>query len=159
MPDFSSLLAKPTADIKQPKPLPEGSYSGIITKKEYREVDTPKDTTQPKKPVCSFSIRLDAALDDVDEADLNEALDGEALSQKNMRPYDMWLTNDAQYRVVELGATMGLTADTLGELIESMVNQPVIVSLIKVQSKKPGETDKFFTNIGNVVGTAEQPSA
>jgi hypothetical protein len=154
MPDFSSLLAKPTTEIKEPKPLPIGTYQGLIIKKEYREVDTPKDTANPKKPVVSFSIRLDSAMDDVDQADLNEALDGQTLAQKNMRPYDMWLTNDAQYRVVELGNSMGLQADTLGELIESMVNQPVLVSLDKVQDRKNPE--RFYTNITNVVGTVDQ---
>jgi hypothetical protein len=154
MPDFSNLLAKPTAEIKEPKPLPVGTYMGLLTKKEYREVDTPKDTETPKKPVVSFTVRLDEAMEDVDQADLNEALDGQALSSKTMRPYDMWLTNDAQYRVVELGNSMGLQADTLGELIESMVNQPVLVSLDKVQDRK--NPDRWFTNITKLVGTVEQ---
>lgn len=157
MPDFSNLLAKPTADIKEPKPLPVGTYQGLLTKKEYREVDTPKDTEQPKKPIVSFSVRLDQAMDDVDQADLNESLDGGTLANKNLRPYDMWLTNDAQYRIVELGNSMGLQADTLGELIESMVNQPVLVSLEKVQDRK--DPNRWFTNITKLIGTVEQPAA
>lgn len=154
-PDFSSLLAKPTDEIKRPKPLPEGTYSGIIQKFEFREVDTPKDTANPKKAVLSLTIGLTEALDDVDQADLGEALQGEPLSSKNVRPYDMWLTADAQYRIVELCQSCGIATEgsTLGAIIPELQGKSVNVGMVKVQSRKAGEEETFYSNIGTVAGT------
>jgi glutaredoxin-related protein len=154
MPDFSALLSKPTSEIKKPKPMPEGTYMGLVLKQEYREADTPKDKENPKKPVCQYSVRLTEALDDVDQADLADALQGEDITAKRPMDYDFWLTPDAQYRVVEFAQSCGVPTEgrTLGEIIPECVNQTVRVSVVKVQSKKPGQEDTWFANISNMVG-------
>lgn len=155
MPDFSSLLSKPTDEIKKPKPLPEGSYSGIIQKFEFREADTPKDPVNPKKPVLTLHIALSEALDDVDQADLAEALQGEALSAKPAQRYDLWLTPDAQYRVVELCQSCGIATEgsTLGAVIPELQGKSVTCAGTKTQSKKAGQEETFYFNLSSVVGT------
>lgn len=154
--DFSSLLAKPTDEIKKPKPLPEGSYSGLTTQYKYETAKTPNDRENPEKPVVRMQVKLNEAMADVDAADLNDALQGEALSSKQALNYDFWLTPDAQYRVLECAQSMGIDTEgkTLGEVIPAMMNQPVTVTIIKVQSKKQGQEDVFYSNIGSLVGTA-----
>lgn len=153
-PDFSQLLAKPTDEIKKPKPLPEGSYQGNIQKYEFREADTPNDKENPKKPVLTLHVKLTEAMSDVDEADLNDALQGENLSSKPAQRFDMWLTPDAQYRVVELCVSCGIPTEgrTLGEIIPELQNQMVTASVSKTQSKKDPEV--FYSNIDKLVGTS-----
>lgn len=155
MVDFSQLLAKPTDEIKKPKPLPEGSYQFLCTKYEFREANTPNDKDNPKKPVVTLSLRYQEAMEDVDQADLDEALQGEALSSKATN-YDLWLTPDAQYRIVELAKSAGVPVEgtTLGEIIPELVNQVFMGTVVKVQSKRPGQEDTFYSNVNSLVGTA-----
>jgi len=154
MPDFSSLLSKPTDEIKKPKPLPEGTYQVLCTKYEFREANTPNDKENPKKPVVTLSLRYQEAMEDVDEADLDDALQGEDITQKSTN-YDLWLTPDAQYRVVDLCKSAGIPVEgtTLGEIIPELVNHVYMASVIKVQSKKQGQEDTFYSNINSLIGT------
>lgn len=156
MPDFSALLSKPADEIKKPKPLPIGSYSGLIQKFAYEEAKTPRDKENPTKPVVNLTIGLDQAMEDVDSEALAEWIaDG---AQINGRTYDytFWLTADAQYRVVEFAQSLGIdtSGKTLGEIISEFPNNPVIASVEHVQSKKAGQEDTYFANITNLVGTA-----
>lgn len=153
-PDFSALLSKPTDEIKKPKPLPEGTYTLLCTKFEYREAKTPNDKENPVKATCQLSLRYQEAMSDVDSADLDEALQGEALTTKATN-YDLWLTPDAQYRVVELCKTAGIDTEgkTLGEIIPELVNKTFTGTASKVQSKKPGQEGTFYTNITALIGT------
>ncbi len=150
--DFSQLLSKPAEEIKAPKALPEGSFLGLITAFKFDIAKTPNDKEQPEKPVCDLTVKLQEAMEDVDAADLNEALDGQPLSAKPAMKHTLWLTPDAQYRVVELCENLGIPKEgqTLASMIPELVNKTVLVNLVKVQSKKAGQSDVFFTNIGTI---------
>lgn len=151
MPDFSELLSKPTEEIKKPKPLPEGSYQVLISAHKYDEAKT----KEGPKAIVRLTCRFQEAMDDVDEADLSDALQGEVLTTKSAT-YDMWLTPDAQYRVVEFAKSLGVETEgtTLGQIIPEFVNQSAMATVVQVQSNKPGQDDVFFSNITNLVGTA-----
>lgn len=156
-PDFSALLSKPVSEIKKPKPLPEGSFELIITNYKYEEANTPNDTANPKKPVCNLALRYNQAMEDVDQADLNDALQGEALTSKTTN-YTLWLTPDAQYRAVELCQTCGIQTEgmTLGQMIPELVNKTVIGNVVQVASKRAGaKPDDKFANLASIVGPVD----
>lgn len=155
MPDFSALLSKPADEIKKPKPNPAGSYSGIIKKFAFDEAKTPRDTANPTKPVCELAVGLTEPMDDVDAEDYAAwVADGGVLNARDFG-YTMWLTPDAQYRVIELATSCGIAVEgkSLGEVIAELPNMPVIASVELVQSKKQGQEEVFFANITNLVGT------
>lgn len=154
MPDFTKLLSTPTSEIHKPKPLPVGTYQGTIKSFKLEEQKTPKDTENPVKPVCNLVCGFVAPMNDVEQDELTEALQGADLSTK-ARNYTFWLTSDAQYRLVEFAASLGIPTEgrTLGEIIPELVNQPVYISVVHIDStRNPGEK---FDNIDKLASTVE----
>lgn len=151
MPDFSSLLSTPTSDIKKPVPLPEGTFLGTI--KSYK-LDEAK-TKEGPKPICQLICQPNQAMDDVDPEALAESLAGGSITDKPGMNYTFWLTPDAQYRLVEFATSLGIDTEgrTLGEIIPELVNQPVYMSVVQIDSNRnPGEK---FANVDRLASTNE----
>lgn len=86
--DFTELLdSEPIGEIEKPKPLPEGSYAGIIKKIEFGA------SRQKKTPYVRFHVEIIAALDDVDANALEEFGD---LNNKTMR-VDQYVTENTKH--------------------------------------------------------------
>lgn len=126
--NFRDLLSKPADHIKKPKPLPVGTYRGVIKSKTF---DTSKAKGTPYVRLLLQPLMAEA---DVSPEDLLEA-DGAtpiAIATKTLR-YDMYLSDDAQYRVVELARGLGLQTEgrSLGEIIEDLPNNNVLISVVQ----------------------------
>lgn len=140
-PNFASVLDADAATIERPKPLPVGSYTGII-------VGMPRFDKSKKKqtPFVEFTIKLTAALDDVDAAEL-EAIGG--LGDKTMK-HTLYDTPDAGYRIKEfLCNDLGLELDdsgTLRPLLDQVPNLPVGISVIHEPSQ---DGQSVFARIGS----------
>lgn len=65
--NFESILDQNVEDIKEPKSLPPGTYAGEL---QSAALDR---SAQKKTPLVRFVFRLDSAMEDVDEAALEEA--------------------------------------------------------------------------------------
>ena len=68
--NFSEILSKQVGSAPEPKPLPQGTYSGVITK---RPDPVTIKTKEGEKGQLYFTIRLTEAQEDVDQDALLEA--------------------------------------------------------------------------------------
>lgn len=69
MSNFASVLDKPSNEIGRPKPMPVGSYVGVIQGLPKIDKSTKKQTEYSE-----YTIKYTSAMDDVDEEDLDTAL-------------------------------------------------------------------------------------
>jgi hypothetical protein len=141
MVDFSKLLSKPLDDIAKPKPLPVGTYTGVISAYEYKESNNEKKT-----PYVRFSIKVTGATDDIDSSDL----DGVDVAKKLLRK-DFYLTDDAQYRVKEFLESAGISTSgrSLGETIPDAVNLPVLVG---VTQRSGQDGTEIYNDVNTLTG-------
>lgn len=116
--DFSSLLNKPTDDIKRPPSLPAGSYFGIIEKHAFDE------SREKKTPYVSYTVKLTGEYGE--DVDL-EAVQGIEISKRTMRK-DFYLTEDALWRLKEFleSCNIPMAGRSLGETIPEAVNCRVL---------------------------------
>lgn len=123
--DFTNILEIQVGTAKEPKPLPEGTYVGVIAAPP--ELTTRK-TKEGDKPVLQVTVSLQEALD-VDEDELTEAgglLKGDGTSRTVRN--DFWITEDARFIFEQFCASLNLTG-SYREAIQQMVGRNVVVSL------------------------------
>jgi len=140
--NFQSLLSKPVDQIKEPAPLPAGTYTGSIKSYKYDE------SREKKTPYVRFEIGLtgpgaDISPDEVAEIDL---------TKKVMRR-DYYLTEDALFRLKQLFDTCGIdyAGRSLAEVIPDLVHAEVLVA-ITTRSSEDGK--KIYFDVADLKGTA-----
>lgn len=140
MVDFSKLLSKPMDEIKKPPAVPVGTYTGVITAREFGE------SANKKTPQVTFQIKLTGATDDVDVAEL----EGVDFSKKTLRKI-YYLTDDATYRLKDLAESCGIPTSgrSLAEPIEDLINMPVLVGVTQRASQDGTE---LYNDVGTLVG-------
>lgn len=138
--DFSKLLSTPMDTVEKPKPLPAGTYLGMISKYEFGE------SKEKKTPYVRVFLNLSGPGPDIDP----EEVAGIEWSKKQLRR-DLYLTDDAIYRVKELLASVGVSVEgrTFGEAIPDILNAPVIV---EVTQRNSPDGLQIFNDVGNVKG-------
>lgn len=92
-PNFSSILDQPVNEIDKPKPLPTGSYIGIVD-----GIPVFGKSKQKQTDFVEFSIKPMSTKEDVDQIALADALKGKALAEKKLR-LTFYLTEDSVYRL------------------------------------------------------------
>lgn len=139
--DFKSLLSKPADDVKKPKPLPAGTYSGIITSKEYGT------SKQKGTPYVAFTVIPQAAEADVEAEDL----EGIEMGKRSWKA-NFYLTPDAEFRIVELATSLSYPTQgrSLGELIEDIATNSQVIMDITQRTSPDGET--IFNDINKLRG-------
>lgn len=119
MASFQDILNKKADEVERPKPLPAGTYTGVVSGlPEFGEVG------QNKTPVANLKIKILDAGDDVDQDALNEVKDWRG---KEVR-HSLFLTEDAAWRVKQfLEDHLGLNGHgkTLAELFNDAPGQQV----------------------------------
>lgn len=107
-PQFSSILDRPSDSIERPKPLPVGTYLFSV-KGQYKE----DVSSQKKTPYVEWQVVPMQPGEDVDAADLEEALtnkatgEKKALSEKTLRA-TYYTTDDAIWRLKEFLTHLGI---------------------------------------------------
>ena len=141
--DFRTLLSTPTDTIKAPKPLPPGTYRGMITQRTFDK------SKQKETPFVRFDVKVASAEADVPQEDL-EGID---VSAKTLRK-DYYLTPDASFRIVELAKSCGHNASgrSLGELIEDLASNTPFLLEVTQRPSQDGET--FFYDIAKMRGVS-----
>lgn len=151
-PNFSHLLNKPADAIKKKKPLPAGTYHGIIMGHRFDE------SREKKTPFVEFEIRLQAAGDDISQDDLAAALEGRQLQQETRRQ-SFYLTDDAMWRLKEFMESCNIASSgrNLNEMLPETTAKPVLVNL----TMTPGRTvdpktgmPEFYNSIASIVGAS-----
>jgi hypothetical protein len=89
-PNFQAILSKPAGEAERPKPLPVGSFLGLISGFEFKE------SSKQKTPFVQYKVKPQQALEDVDPA----LLEGIDLTSKELK-VDFYLTEEALYRLDE----------------------------------------------------------
>jgi hypothetical protein len=142
--NFNELLQKPTADVKKPPLLNDGLYYGTLGQFALQE------SRQKKTPFASFPITLTHAAEGVELTD-DEGQQIEVAGTK--KSVDMYLSENAQYRIVELAKALGIETEglTLGQLLPTLVGQTVLIEITKIPSADG-------TRMVNRVGDARAPS-
>lgn len=143
--NFRDLLAKPADKIKRPMPLPAGTYRGVIKAKSF-DVSRNKGTPFVRLTLQPTMAEADIAPEDLLEADGVTPIN---IAAKTLR-IDMYLTDDAQYRVVELANSLGIPTEgrSLGEIIEDFPNNNVIMSV--TQSASTVNPEEIFNNVNKL---------
>lgn len=141
--NFNELLQKPTADVKKPPVLQPGLYYGVLGQFTLQE------SRQKKTPFASFPVTLTHAAEGVDLSD-DEGNPIEVNGVK--KQVDMYLSENAQFRIVELAKALALETDglTLGQVLPMLVGQTVLVEIDKVPNADG-------TRMVNRVGDAKAP--
>lgn len=86
---FESILDMPSSEVERPKPLPVGSYVGIVQSHKFDR------STKKGTEYVEFTIKLIEALDDVDQEKLGEQ---GGLGDKTLRA-TYYLTENSVWRL------------------------------------------------------------
>jgi hypothetical protein len=153
MPDFSQLTKRPAGEAKRPPALPVADMNGIIVSYELG------DANQNNTPYARFHVKLtdwgnapeswsivDAKTGKVTECSQNDV----DLSKRQMRR-DMFLTDDALWRLDEMIRSLGIEPSgmTYEEVLPQMVGKTVLVEVQQYVNKNTGEVGN---QIGKLVG-------
>ena len=155
MVDFSDILNKRVEDIESPKPLPPGTYRGMITAPpamdEFERKEENGSTT--KIPVAVLSIAIQEPTDGVDEDLLAQA---GGVRARNGKPKEVqmryYLEEESLHRVKKLLRSCGIEAASLGEGFQELAGREVLVDL-QVQPGR-NDPDETYQRVVKVVGTA-----
>lgn len=150
MVDFSKLMSKKGADIKRPPVLPGGTYFGVVGTKVLGE------SKNKKTPQIEFPVQLTRAGEDVDQDILareNIDVSKKKFSGGTNRGGTFYLTDEAEYRLVEFIKTFGVSVDemSLGEMVEVPIGREVMVTIAQGISERSGEP---FNTLESMVGVA-----
>lgn len=143
--DFRSLTSAPADSWKKPKPLPAGTYYGVLANREYKNAKSEKQTAY-----VQFDIRVTGAGPDIDPSDL----EGVELEKKNLR-FSFYLTPDAGYRLIEFAASTGINPEgkSTGEIVDECLKQEVMMEVaLKPNSKNP---DEFYNEVVKLSGKVD----
>lgn len=122
-PNFQSILNKPATAVERPKPLPVGTYLGMIMGlPEFNKVG------QKETDVADFQIRILQPQPDVDLVAFAEAKGNRDELKQRAR---FFITDDALFRLKEFLEHLGIdpAGKSLSEMINEAPGKQVMVSL------------------------------
>lgn len=151
MTNFTDILNKPSSSIEPPKPIPPGTYLGLIDgQPEFAKIG--KNQTD----CVNFKVKLAQAQEDVDQVALAEALtraDGVSKNLSDIRlNIRQFLTEDSVWRLKQfLTDHLGIddTGKTLGQTIPEAMGKQV---LLTVRHRASEDGTQVFTEVS---GTAK----
>jgi hypothetical protein len=142
--NFQDLLSKPADSHEKPKPIPAGTYNGLVTKFATAPHKTPDGKEMGK---VIFSLVLSEPWPDVDTDELDTALTKEDGSKKQLNErvwtHTHYVNDENAWRLGELLVdTMGCTPDTPGaEQLQESVGKTVgvVIKQVPVKDSTKGE--------------------
>lgn len=129
---FESILDTPVASVERPKPLPAGTYDCIV-RGMYEE----GQSTQKKTPFVRFTYAIQAAGDDVDEAELAEM---GGIADKSIKD-TYYTTPDALFRLTTALEHMGiedLESKTIRQALSETPNSSIRI-VVSHRASEDGE--------------------
>lgn len=138
--DLRTLMDKPLDSYERPKPLPSGTYLGIV---KGHTVDKAKNENET--PYVKFTVQIMSAEADVD-ADLLVDVD----FTKKQLSKTFYLTEDAGYRLKDFIKSCGLSGSGgLAQALEEVKGAQVMV-FVTTKASKSG--DEFYNDIDKMAG-------
>lgn len=129
MADFTEILGKKATDVEKPRPKPVGTYLAAIH-------GMPKQKTVAvqgeERKILSFSCKLMAARDDVDQDELADPKVGEVTTWPSFNR-DIWIdTPEGEFALRKfLTDTLGIEPGnkSLGEMVAEAPGKQLLVTL------------------------------
>lgn len=112
--DFASILDMPATDVERPKPLPVGTYFGVVQGLPEHDVSSKKKT-----PFVRFTLAVQSVGDDVDEDDL-KAFGDEGVIGKLIRS-TYYTTPDSLFRLTDFLEHCGI--DPEGKSVRACIDE------------------------------------
>lgn len=143
--NFKQLLSIPATGIEKPKPLPIGTYEGII------HSHTLGESRDNKTPYVRLNIKPTSPGPDVDIDALNASGGSQRLSKVSLN-HDFWLTEDSLYRLVDF-FKLTLKVDIEGKNLEELIaqelnNKPIKFELAHNMGK---DNETVYSNIARLL--------
>lgn len=141
-PMFAELLRESPKEVKAPKNLVDGTYTFIVKMPRYDK------STNKGTEFVEFPMQPVMAHEDVDQAALQEALDGGALNDKELR-ITFWGTDKSIYRLDEFHEHCGVDLAT-DNADRQQRNENIVGSQVLgyVKNEPSGKDDgRFYANI------------
>lgn len=154
--DFTAILGKQVGSAPEPKPLPEGTYTGTISSVPVtRTVHNKKENRD--SPVLTLTIDMGDALDDVDVEELTAAgglrrNDGEPKKMK----YDFFLDESSMYQYDRFLETFGYSeaeAKTYEEANLELVGREVTMAVVQRTYKDRSGATRVANDIQRIFAT------
>lgn len=137
---FTSILDRQSSEIERPKPIPVGTYTGIVKGLPRYDKSSKKQTE-----FVEFNIELQSAEDDVDAEAL--ATLGGIAGKSTKDTY--YLTEDAAWRLKEFLDNLGIEDEgTLRSRIEEAPGKQIKL-FIKHEPSQDGQS--VFARIGKTM--------
>ena len=138
-PNYASILDVPMDQVKPPSPAPEGTYLCMVAGLPREDKSTTKGTDY-----YEFTLGVIKAMDDVDEDELNEWLDGESLQSKSF-PITFYLTDKSLYRLKDFYEHCGLEVE--GKSAKQLKDYTPNCQVYAFVKQKPAESGRIFSNV------------
>lgn len=138
--DFRTLTAKPLDDVKRPPSLPGGTYFGKITKFAWAESRFADKETGQKHGVVVYSLGIERAGEDVDDARLT----GVDLSKRQLSR-EMPIEGDNAWvtKTFLEGLGIATAGRTFGEVCPEAVGQSVMFEVTERPNTKDPDGQPF----------------
>lgn len=102
--DFASILDMPATDVERPKPLPAGTYYGVV-----QGLYEQGESAQKKTPFVRFNFAVQSVGDDVDEDELKAFGDEGVIGKVIKSTY--YTTPDSLFRLTDFLEHCGIDLD------------------------------------------------
>ena len=132
---FEDILNVDPNDVERPRPLPQGSYEGVVI--SHRFDRSPKTLT----PFIEYTIRPVAPMDDINMDELNEM---GGIGNRTIR-LTFWLTPDSKFRLKEFLENCDIKYEkTLYKMAEQAINCRIGIVVVHNPSK---DNTQVYANI------------
>lgn len=152
--DFTAILSKQVGSAPQPKPLPDGTYTGVI---EGLPTSRPVKTKEGEKPVLTVTVGIGEAMDDVDPEAL-EAAGGlmKANGERKTIRSDFWLDENSLWVFDRFLESCGFGADsgkTYQEVLEELPGKEVTINIEQETYTAKGGGERTAIRVKRIFGS------
>jgi len=148
MPNFASILDVPASDVKPPPLLPVGTYHTVIA-----GLPETGQSSQKQTDFFKFKHRIVAALEDVDQDELNEAFP-EGIAGKEI-DNTLYLTEKSLFMLTDMLKNCGIDfsdGKTVRAAVDETPNAEVGI-FIKHEPSQDGQ--RIFARVARTVALGE----
>ena len=146
---FESILDTPAADVERPRPMPVGTYEGVV-KGLYEE----GVSSQKKTPFVRFTYTFISAEGDVDEEELQQVLtdkDGNLhpINEKTIKD-TYYTTPDAMFRLTDTLECMSIfdpDADDARSVRQMLADTPNASIRFSVSHRASEDGQQIFAEV------------
>lgn len=140
--NFESILDMPATDVERPKPLPAGTYFGVV-----QGLYEQGESAQKKTPFVRFTLAVQSVGDDVDEDEI-KAFGEEGVVGKTIKS-TYYTTPDSLFRLTDFIEACGIELD--GKSIRAALDETPNCSIgFNVSHRASQDGTQVFAEVKSV---------